>query len=92
MDYRAKGRSDRFNKGSYNFICDICGFKFKRKDGRINYNGSLVCKDDFEIRQKQDFVRNMANLQTVDNARPDNSSDIMPDIFLDVGDVTKDQL
>jgi len=43
--------------GKWNVICDRCGFKFKNTELRKDWQGLMVCKDDFELRNQQDFIR-----------------------------------
>lgn len=43
--------------GEWNCICDRCGFKFKASQLKEDWQGFRVCKDDFEMRHPQDFVR-----------------------------------
>lgn len=56
--------------GQHNFICDICGFKYKSSDKRITWDNKVVCKWDWEPRHPQDFVRAKHDDQTVENSRP----------------------
>lgn len=44
---------DRYIRGTHNSICDICGFKFKRKDMMKTWNNLLVCKVDYEPKHPQ---------------------------------------
>lgn len=39
-----------FKSGTSNFICDICGQKYKRIDGRLNWQQLLVCFNCYEDR------------------------------------------
>jgi hypothetical protein len=66
------GRADYLLIGSYNAICDQCGFKFKNISMRTQWDGLRVCKDCFEVRQPQDFVRGVKDEQSVPIARPDS--------------------
>ena len=68
------GKADYLNVGSYNMVCDECGFKFKNKDIRTKWDGLKVCKGCWEIRHPQDFVRGVQDSQQVPVARPDQSS------------------
>lgn len=43
--------------GEWNCICDRCGFKFKASELQEDWQGFRVCKEDFEMRHPQDFVR-----------------------------------
>ena len=66
-----QGPYDYREIGSYNVICDVCGFKRKAENTRIRWDGARVCDDDFEPRHPQDFVTARKDRQTVPNARPD---------------------
>jgi hypothetical protein len=41
----------------WNAICDSCGKKVKASQLRQRWDGFMVCKDDWEPRHEQDFVR-----------------------------------
>lgn len=47
----------RLKLGQWNAICDRCGFKFKSGELKKDWQGLMVCKDDFELRNQQDFLR-----------------------------------
>lgn len=68
------GRADRWIHGSYNAICDRCGFKYKHYDLRKEWTGLQVCKKCFEPQQPQDFVRGRLDRQRVPWARPDDGN------------------
>lgn len=71
-------RRNHYVAGSYNVICDRCGFKKKRGEVKLEWDNLLVCKDTcWEIRQPQDFVRGVPDPQTVPIARPE-----APDQFI----------
>lgn len=70
------GRSDFLsNNGTYNMICDRCGFKVKSNHMKKEWTGLMVCdhtvNDCWEERQPQDFVRGIPDRQSVNPARPD---------------------
>jgi hypothetical protein len=80
------GQADYYKHGDYNAICDRCGFKYKRSQLRYTWDGLLVCKKDWEPRHPQDFVRGVAERQSVPDARPEQT-----DTFLTT-DITQDDL
>lgn len=41
----------------YRAICDRCGFEFRSDELRKMWNGLMVCSEDFEARNAQEFVR-----------------------------------
>lgn len=44
-------------KGQWNVICPVCGFKKKSGEMLKRWDGVYVCKEDWEIRHPQDFLR-----------------------------------
>ena len=61
--------------GDYNAICDSCGRKFKASSMIKRWDGLFVCKEDYEPRHPQDFLRVRADKQNVPIARPDPVDD-----------------
>jgi hypothetical protein len=56
--------------GSWNVICDSCGKKIKASEAKQRWDGLIVCPQDFEMRQPQDFVKARADKITVPFTRP----------------------
>ena len=74
--------------GRYHVICDRCGFKRWNHETAREWTGLRVCKDTcLESRHPQDFVRGKADRQSVPDPRPRPT-----DVFLNIGDVTEDDL
>ena len=46
-----------FETGSWNAICDVCGFKFKAAQLRERWDGLRVCEEDWETRHPQELIR-----------------------------------
>ena len=46
-----------FKLGSWNAICDVCGFQYKAEELRKNWKGLYVCSKDFESRHPQEYLR-----------------------------------
>ena len=65
--------------GSWNVICDSCGKKIKASEAKQRWDGLIVCPDDFEMRQPQDFVKARADKISVPFTRPRPT-----DVFLNV--------
>ena len=65
-------RRPHYRKGEHLFDCQVCGQTFYSSDKRIRWDGAIVCKEDWEPRHPQDFVRSKPDDQTVDhpNNRP----------------------
>jgi hypothetical protein len=57
--------------GDYNVLCDSCGRKFKFSVMRKRWDGLLVCHEDYELRNAQDFVRVRGDKQVVPIPRPE---------------------
>lgn len=48
---------NRYIKGEWNTICDVCGFKKKSHELKLRWDGLRVCRKDWESRHPQDLVR-----------------------------------
>jgi len=46
-----------FKKGSWNGLCDVCGFKFKFTELQKRWDGLIVCHKDFEQDHPQKYIR-----------------------------------
>lgn len=74
-------------EGSYNVICDRCGFKVKASQTREEWNGLRVCKTHWEPRHPQDKIKPAVDRQAVPDPRPEAD-----DVFLSTNEVTRDSL
>ena len=63
--------SPTYKSGDHKAICDVCGRIFKASQLVKRWDGFMVCKADFEIRQPQDFVRAKADKQAPQWTRPE---------------------
>jgi len=70
-----------FKSGSHNAICDRCGFKFKADQLRKDWQGLMVCKDDYEQRHSLDFIRAITDSTTVQNARTESANTFVPVVY-----------
>lgn len=59
--------------GKWNALCDICGLKFKSSELRKDWRNLMVCRNDFELRHPQDFLRVRGDTPAVPWTRPDPS-------------------
>jgi hypothetical protein len=66
-----------FKLGSWNVICDVCGFQFKADEVLKRWDGLYVCKDDYEPRHPSDFLRVREENTSVPYSRPD-----VADVFI----------
>ena len=55
----------RWDRGDWDAICDSCGRKFKASKLKQRWDGLMVCHQDWEKRQPQDFVRGVPDPQLV---------------------------
>lgn len=55
----------RWDRGDWEAICDSCGRKFKASKLKMRWDGLMVCAQDWEARQPQDFVRGVPDPQLV---------------------------
>lgn len=67
-----------FLSGQHNAICDRCGFKFKSGELKKDWQGLMVCNEDFELRNPQDFLRIQPERVVPDWVRPRP-----PDVFIE---------
>lgn len=63
----------RWDNGSWNVICDVCGRQYKDSDLQLRWDGLMVCSGDWEPRQPQDFVRGVADKQAPPFSRPEQT-------------------
>lgn len=59
--------------GDWNAICDICGFRFKASELTKDWQGLMVCKQDYEQRHPQDFLRVRPDNPAVPWSRPEGA-------------------
>ena len=65
--------------GSWNAICDVCGFKFKNYELRKRWDGKMVCGHDWETRHPSDMIKVPKDDQSIPWSRPEQ-----PDEFITV--------
>lgn len=68
--------------GTWLAICDRCGFEFPSHMLRKDWQGLMVCEEDFETRHPQDFIRGIP-----DNPTPPWTRPALPDTFVHVCDL-----
>jgi hypothetical protein len=64
------GREFYYKPGSFYRICDRTGFAFRAERTQSEWQGLIVSRKVWEIRQPQDYVRGVPDDQTVPYARP----------------------
>lgn len=68
-------------------MCQICAGIHHSDKKRIMWDRSIVCPECWNPRESQDFVRGVADKQSVPNPNPEPE-----DTFLAYGEVTADDL
>lgn len=64
------GRTDYFAPGQWNFTCDQCGFTWKSKDGRKEWDNLMVCPRCLDPRHPQELVRPIVDPKPIPWSRP----------------------
>lgn len=81
-------RLNKYRKGDWKAVCDACGFDFYASELRLRWDGMRVCRDDWEPRHPQDFLRGRRDDQTVPWTRPPGTDQQITVNPLDPDDVT----
>ena len=76
MGHGKKTRNPGFKPGQHWVICDRCGFAVREGDAVQEWNGLVVCKDDFEPRHPQDFVRAREDRQAPEGLHRSEPTDV----------------
>ena len=72
-----------FASGKYAYrISDRSGFRYRLKDTRKEWNGSIVGKDEYEEKHPQlEPLKTQADAQAIKDARPDRDETAVPNIL-----------
>ena len=73
-------KAPNYDKGNWLALCDSCGCKKMASELRKRWDGLMVCNEDWEPRQPQDFVRAKIDIQAPPFTRPEP-----PDTFVILG-------
>lgn len=73
-----------FKFGSWNADCDVCGQTYKAEDLKLRWDGLRCCPNDWELRNPQDFVRGVPDIQAPPWTRPEPADSFVP-VFLCTG-------
>ena len=71
----------RYDRGDWKALCDVCGREYKASQLQQRWDGLMCCRDDWEIRQPQDFVRGVADNQLAPWTRPEPIDSFVPLTF-----------
>ena len=72
---------DYYKKGSWNVICDRCGFKYKGDELKKEWQGLMVCATCFEPRHPQDLIRSVRDQRLRPYYRPEPVAVFIPSIL-----------
>jgi hypothetical protein len=59
-----------YDSGQFNLYCDVCKKKIKANEAKHRWDGLIVCPDDWEMRQPQDFIKAKIDKISVPFSRP----------------------
>ena len=76
-----------YKQGDWLYVCQRCGSDTYASRIKQEWNGLRVCPRCYEERHPQDFVRGVLDNQSVPFANPPVTA-----VFIEVGDVTPDDL
>lgn len=64
-----------YKHGSWNAVCDRCGFEYKADQLRKDWQGLMVCRDDWEPRHDLDYIRTRPERGATPWSRPEPEDD-----------------
>ena len=75
----SKGRGSYYKKGTWNALCDVCGWKYKSDQLKLRWDGFMTCNKCWEPRHPMDFFKAPKEELRVPWTRP-----VPQDVFIDV--------
>lgn len=63
-----------YKAGSWNAVCQSCGFRFKAQQLMKRWDGLMVCEKDYELDHPQKYLRVKPDNQTVPFVSPEQDS------------------
>lgn len=65
-----------YEHGQHNVLCDRCGFKYKARQLRLEWNGLRTCHGEgtngcWEVRHPQEFIKGKEDRQAPPWTRPE---------------------
>ena len=64
-------RTTFYRMGTYNAICEVCGFQNKADEMVVRYDGLFVCQADNEMKHPLEFSRTPRESQPVQMPSPE---------------------
>jgi hypothetical protein len=71
----------RYDSGDWKALCDVCGREYKATQLTKRWDGLMCCRQDWEPRQPQDFVRGVDDNQTTPWSRPEPANQFITFAF-----------
>lgn len=65
--------SDYLKLGTWNVVCQVCGFKYKSDELKKRWDGLYVCDKDFEHRHPMDFYKARGETKSIPWSSPEPS-------------------
>lgn len=79
-----KTRSPGWIPGQHWLNCERCGFNYRHKDMKKQWDNRIVCAECWEPRQPQDFVRGVPDNQQAEGLVRTEPADVFVDVtFVD---------
>lgn len=72
-----------YKQGSWNIICQRCGFKKKAEEVKKEWTGLMVCHPCFEHRHPQDFLRGRQEKIGVPYSVPESTDTFVTVTYVD---------
>jgi hypothetical protein len=69
--------NNRLELGTWNAICDVCGFKKKANELKKRWDGLMVCPEDFETRHMSDLYKAPVENQGIPWSRPQGTDNFV---------------
>lgn len=63
-----------FKAGSWNAVCQSCGFRFKAQELKKRWDGLMVCEKDYELDHPQKYLRVKSDPQPVPFVSPEQET------------------
>ena len=74
-------RNAGYRAGDNWVVCDVCGCDVYSSEAKVRWDGLVCCKQDWEPRQEQDFVRARQDKIAADGlVRPPGEDVFLPDL------------
>ena len=67
--------------GKWLAICDVCGYRYYNDQLKKDWRGLMVCKDDWETRHPQDFLKVRRDIMSPPWARPESTDQFVSTTF-----------